>query len=252
MNELQNFVFEGFDVRTSFIEGQPVFVGKDVATVLGYSNPSKAVRDHVGSEDKMGVQNGTPSVTDSLGRQQTPTWVNESGVYSLVFGSKLPSARRFKHWVTSVVLPSIREQGMYMEPAKVEQLLSNPDTMIEILTRYKESQAEVQQLNEEKRLMQPKVDYFDDLVERNLLTNFRDTAKELHIGQKAFINWLLEHKYVYRNNGRNKQLKHYAKYDHDLFEYRESVSEWTDKTFIQTLITPKGRATFKLLLEQGA
>ncbi|MYV04424.1 BRO family protein [Furfurilactobacillus milii] len=246
MNELMNFVFEGSDIRTSLIKDEAVFVGKDVAEVLGYSNPLKAIRDHVDVEDK-GVNE-----MDTPGGIQKMIVINESGVYSLVFGSKLPSAKRFKHWVTSMVLPAIREQGMYMEPAKVEQLLSNPDTMIEILTRYKESQAEVQQLNEEKRLMQPKVDYFDDLVERNLLTNFRDTAKELHIGQKAFINWLLEHKYVYRNNGRNKQLKHYAKYDHDLFEYRESVSEWTDKTFIQTLITPKGRATFKLLLEQAS
>lgn len=246
MNELNNFSFEGNEVRTVIIDGEPMFVGKDVANVLGYQNASKALNDHVDSEDKLNNESLL-----SLG--QRGGWlVTESGVYSLIFGSKLPSAKRFKRWVTSEVLPNIRKQGMYMEPAKVEQLLSNPDTMIEILTRYKESQAEVQQLNEEKRLMQPKVDYFDDLVERNLLTNFRDTAKELHIGQKAFINWLLEHKYVYRNNGRNKQLKHYAKYDHDLFEYRESVSEWTDKTFIQTLITPKGRATFKLLLEQGA
>lgn len=246
MDDLTNFNFEGNQVRTVIVDDEPMFVANDVANALGYVNGNRDVNRHVEEEDRQNYRNGT------LGGNRGMTVITESGVYSLVFGSKLPSAKRFKHWVTSMVLPTIREQGMYMEPAKVEQLLSNPDTMIEILTRYKESQAEVQQLNEEKRLMQPKVDYFDDLVERNLLTNFRDTAKELHIGQKAFINWLLEHKYVYRNNGRNKQLKHYAKYDHDLFEYRESVSEWTDKTFIQTLITPKGRATFKLLLEQGA
>lgn len=246
MDDLTNFNFEGNQVRTVIVDDEPMFVANDVANALGYVNGNRDVNRHVEEEDRQNYRNGT------LGGNRGMTVITESGVYSLIFGSKLPSAKRFKHWVTSMVLPAIREQGMYMEPAKVEQLLSNPDTMIEILTRYKESQAEVQQLNEEKRLMQPKVDYFDDLVERNLLTNFRDTAKELHIGQKAFINWLLEHKYVYRNNGRNKQLKHYAKYDHDLFEYRESVSEWTDKTFIQTLITPKGRATFKLLLEQGA
>ncbi|GEK28874.1 BRO family protein [Furfurilactobacillus siliginis] len=246
MDDLTNFNFEGNQVRTVIVDDEPMFVANDVANALGYVNGNRDVNRHVEEEDRQNYRNGT------LGGNRGMTVITESGVYSLIFGSKLPSAKRFKHWVTSMVLPAIREQGMYMEPAKVEQLLSNPDTMIEILTRYKESQAEVQQLNEEKRLMQPKVDYFDDLVERNLLTNFRDTAKELHIGQKAFINWLLEHKYVYRNNGRNKQLKHYAKYDHDLFEYRESVSEWTDKTFIQTLITPKGRETFKLLLEQQA
>ena len=100
------------------------------------------------------------------------------------------------------------------------------------------------------QVMKPKADYFDDLVERKLLTNFRDTAKELHIGQKKFINWLLEHKYVYRDKSRRRQLKRYAKYDNDLFEFKESASEWTDKAFVQSLITPKGRATFKLLLEQ--
>lgn len=243
MKELQDFSFEGRQVRTVTIDDQPMFVGKDVANILGYSETAAMTR-RLEDEDFMSAK--------LAGMNMKSTLINEAGLYSAVLGSHLESAHRFKHWVTHDVLPAIREQGMYMEPAKVEQLLSNPDTMIEVLTRYKESQAEVQQLNEEKRLMQPKVDYFDDLVERNLLTNFRDTAKELHFGQKAFINWLLEHKYVYRNNGRNKQLKHYAKYDHDLFEYRESVSEWTDKTFIQTLITPKGRATFKLLLEQGA
>lgn len=103
---------------------------------------------------------------------------------------------------------------------------------------------------EQIQVMKPKADYFDDLVERKLLTNFRDTAKELHIGQKKFIDWLLEHKYVYRDKGRRRQLKHYAKYDNDLFEFRESASEWMDKAFVQSLITPKGRATFKLLLEQ--
>lgn len=246
MDDLTNFNFEGNQVRTVIVDDEPMFVANDVANALGYVNGNRDVNRHVEEEDRQNYRNGT------LGGNRGMTVITESGVYSLIFGSKLPSAKRFKRWVTSEVLPTIRKQGMYMEPAKVEQLLSNPDTMIEVLTRYKESQAEVQQLNEEKRLMQPKVDYFDDLVERNLLTNFRDTAKELHIGQKAFINWLLEHKYVYRNNGRNKQLKHYAKYDHDLFEYRESVSEWTDKTFIQTLITPKGRATFKLLLEQAS
>lgn len=242
MNELHDFSFEGNTVRTIQSGSLTWFAAIDVVESLGLSNVTTAIKPLDPDE----------RAKFNLGRQGETNFISEPGIYKLIGASRKPAAKRFNRWVTHDVLPSIREQGMYMEPAKVEQLLSNPDTMIEILTRYKESQTEVQHLQEEKRLMQPKVDYFDDLVEQNLLTNFRDTAKELHIGQKAFINWLLEHKYVYRNNGRNKQLKHYAKYDHDLFEYRESVSEWTDKTFIQTLITPKGRATFKLLLEQGA
>lgn len=92
-------------------------VGKDVAKALGYENPSKAIRDHVEEEDKkVGVQNVTPYISDNLGRKQYPTFINESGVYSLIFGSKLPSAKKFKHWVTSEVLPTLRKTGKYEIP----------------------------------------------------------------------------------------------------------------------------------------
>ena len=110
-------IFENVEfgqMRTATIDGEPWFVGKDVAAALGYENPSKAIRDHVNDEDKIvGVQNVTPSITDSKGRTQHPTWINESGMYSLIFGSKLESARQFKHWVTSEVLPSLRKTGIY-------------------------------------------------------------------------------------------------------------------------------------------
>ena len=89
------------NLRTLTIDGEPWFVGKDVAEALGYFNTSKAIRNHVSEEDKMGVQNVTPSVTDSMGRTQYPVWINESGLYSLILSSKLPSAKDFKHWVTS-------------------------------------------------------------------------------------------------------------------------------------------------------
>lgn len=89
-------------VRTVEISGEPWFVGKDVATALGYTNPTKAIRDHIDDDDKkMGVQNVTPSITDNFGRIQYPTWINESGLYSLILSSKLPSAKEFKHWVTT-------------------------------------------------------------------------------------------------------------------------------------------------------
>lgn len=115
MNELKVFENQEFGkVRTVTIDGEPWFVGKDVAAVLGYENTKKAIRDHVDVEDKkMGEQNGTPSVVDSMGRTQRPVWINESGMYALIFGSKLPSARRFKCWVTSEVLPAIRRTGSY-------------------------------------------------------------------------------------------------------------------------------------------
>lgn len=102
------------NVRTLTIDGEPWFVGKDIAECLGYSNTKDALRKHVDSEDKiMGSQNATPSITDNLGRKQFPTFINESGIYSLIFGSKLESAKKFKRWVTSEVLPSLRKTGTY-------------------------------------------------------------------------------------------------------------------------------------------
>ncbi len=118
MNELKVFQNEEFgEVRSLVINNEPWFVGKDVAKALEYENPSKAIRDHVEEEDKkVGVQNVTPYISDNLGRKQYPTFINESGVYSLIFGSKLPSAKKFKHWVTSEVLPTLRKTGKYEIP----------------------------------------------------------------------------------------------------------------------------------------
>ena len=115
MNEIKIFENTQFgQIRVIEHDGEPWFVGKDVAEILGYENPTKAIRDHVDDEDKMGVQNVTPSIIDALGREQWPTWINESGLYSLVLRSNLPTARQFKRWVTSEVLPAIRKTGGYI------------------------------------------------------------------------------------------------------------------------------------------
>ncbi len=115
MNEIKIFNNEEFgQVRTILINNEPWLVGKDVAKALGYEDTVNAIKKHVDEEDKIvGCQNATPSITDSLGRSQYPTLINESGLYSLIFGSKLDSAKRFKHWVTSEVLPAIRKSGSY-------------------------------------------------------------------------------------------------------------------------------------------
>lgn len=125
----KNLVHPEFgELRTVEIDGEPWFVGKDVAAALGYADATKAVRNHVEKEDKiMGVQNGSPSIRDNFGRIQYPTWINESGLYSLILSSKLPSAKEFKHWVTSEVLPSIRKNGAYIrnqENMTPEQLVA--------------------------------------------------------------------------------------------------------------------------------
>lgn len=121
MNELQIFNNPEFgDIRTVEIDGEPWLVGKDVAQALGYSDTKSALSDHVDPEDKM--QGDGVTIRDSMGREQHPTIINESGLYALIFSSKLPGAKKFKHWVTSEVLPSIRKHHGYLSPEAAEQL----------------------------------------------------------------------------------------------------------------------------------
>lgn len=122
------------DLRTLEIEGETWFVGKDVADALGYSNSRKALIDHVYEEDK-GV-----TKCDTLGGVQNLAVINESGLYSLILSSKLPTAKKFKRWITSEVLPSIRKHGAYLTPDKIEEVLYNPDVIIKIATQLKEEQ----------------------------------------------------------------------------------------------------------------
>lgn len=245
MQNLQVFKNDEFGtVRTVTIDNEPYFVGKDVAEILGYTNSRKAIIDHVDEEDK---RDGV-TIRDSIGREQIPILINESGLYSLILSSKLPTAKKFKRWVTNEVLPSIRKHGMYA----VDDLLNDPDMMIAVLTELKAErsrnkilQGENSRLTVDNTIMKPKADYFDELVDRNLLTNFRDTAKMLNIKQNAFVKFLLDRGYIYRD--KKGKLMPYADKNNGLFEVKESYNEKTDWTGSQTLITPKGRETFRLL-----
>lgn len=256
MNELQ--IFENADfgsVRTLMINAAPYFVGKDVAEILGYANASKAVLTHVDDEDKTFVmldiadsQNGNVPI----GQSKT-VLINESGLYSLILSSKMPNAKKFKHWVTADVLPSIRKHGAYMTQETLEAAIMNPDMMIKLCTALKDEQnrnkvlqAANASLTVDNQIMKPKADYFDELVDRNLLTNFRDTAKQLHVGERKFIKFLLEKKYIYRD--KRGKLKPYANKYENLFDVKEFTNDKTGFCDTQTLITPKGRETFRLLL----
>ena len=249
MNDLQIFNSEQFGtVRTVMIGDEPYFVGKDVAEILGYSNTNKAISDHVDLEDKTdGV-----TIRDPMGREQNPICINESGLYSLILSSKLPQAKAFKRWVTSEVLPAIRKNEAYITPNKVEELLLNPDAMIRLLVAFKDEKEKAKKLEAEKsylvvenQTMRPKAEYFDELVDRNLLTNFRETAKQLKVGEREFISFLLGKKYLYRD-ARGK-LVPYADKNKGLFEIKECYNERSNWAGTQTLVTPKGRETFRLL-----
>lgn len=120
MNQLEIFRNREFgEIRTVTVDGEPWFVGKDVAEVLGYTNSRKALLDHVDDEDK----NDGVTIRDSIGREQNPIIINESGLYGLILSSKLPSAKRFKHWVTSEVLPQIRKTGIYQKPMTPQEMM---------------------------------------------------------------------------------------------------------------------------------
>lgn len=241
MNELMIFSNPEFgNIRTMERDGAPWFVGKDVAAALGYKDATKAARERVDTEDRGVAKMDTPS------GQQEMTIINESGIYALVLGSKLPTAKKFKRWVTSEVIPSIRKHGGYIngqENMTPEELMASALLMAQ--KTLAERDARISALTVENQIMLPKADYFDQLVERNTLMNFRETAKALDVPPKKFVSFLLEKKYIYRDK-KGKLLPYEHKND-GLFEVKESVNEKTNWSGAQTLITPNGRETFRLL-----
>lgn len=241
MSSIQIFNNPEFgDIRTVDLNGEPWFVGKDIAAALGYSNPQKAIRDHVDALDKGVNEMDTPG-----GKQQMPI-INESGVYSLIFGSKLEGAVRFKRWVTSEVLPSIRKTGGYIagqDQLTPEELMAKA---LQVANKtLAEREARISALTVQNAIMAPKAEYFDELVDRNTLTSFRDTAKELGIKPKAFVEWLLDKKFIFRDQ-KGKLMPREGKGD-GLFEVKEAKNDKTQWSGVQTLVTPKGRETFRLL-----
>lgn len=234
------------EIRVMLIDDDPWFVGKDIAVALGYKDTVNALKAHVDEQDKRGWRITTPS-----GEQQA-TIINESGLYSLIFSSKLESAQRFKHWVTHDVLPSIRKHGMYMIDNLLETAIANPDFVIGLIQNMKAEkeknvalQTQNKQLCEKNEEMQPKADYFDDLVAWNLAVCFRGTAKELRIPERKFIQSLIEDGYIYRDKNRNLLPK--AGKGDELFVVKEFLNRKNKHGGLQTRVTPKGRETFRLL-----
>ena len=235
MNEIQIFKSEEFgQIRTVDIAGEPWFVGRDVTQSLGYADARKAVITHTDEDDR-----AIHPITDSIGRLQDTTIINESGLYSLILSSGLPNAKRFKRWITSEVIPSVRKNGGYLagqEKMTPEQLVANALVVAQKIIEDRDKQIQE---------MKPKADYFDELVDRKLNTSIRDTAKELRIGERAFVQFLINHRYLYRDQ--KKQLRPYAGKNEGMFVLKEYNARYNDHAGLQTLITPKGRETFRLL-----
>ncbi len=247
MNELQIFNYNGGEVRTVQKDGEPWFVLKDVCDVLELTTPARVAERLDGDEVSLA------HLTDSLGRTQPTTIINESGLYNVILRSDKPEAKPFRKWVTSEVLPSIRKHGAYMTPETLEAAILSPDYLLKVVTALKDEtdkrkalEAVNSRLTVENQIMHPKADYFDELVDRNLLTNFRETAKELGVPPKKFVQFLIDKKYLYRDK-KGKLLPFEGK-NGGLFEVKETFNEKTQWSGTQTMVTPKGRETFRLLM----
>lgn len=222
MNKVTIFKYEENKlVRTMDISGEPWFVLKDVCDVLGLSTPAR-VAERLDSDEVSQAH-----LIDSVGRSQEMTIISESGLYNVILRSDKPEAKPFRKWVTAVVLPSIRKNGGYIagqEELSPQELMAK--ALLVAQKTLTDRDARIKELTAQNQIMQPKAEYFDELVARNLLTNFRETAKELGIKEKYFVVWLLEHKYIYRDQ-KNKLMPYAAK-NNGLFEVKERTGRHND------------------------
>lgn len=213
MNEVQLFNFENHEVRSLLINSEPWFVGKDVAEVLGYAKPLNAIAQHVDKDDSL-----KQGLTDSLGRQQKTIFVNESGLYALIFGSKLESAQKFKRWVTSEVLPALRKTGQY----QVKEL-SGQELMAKALIEAQSVLAAKDKVIEE---MKPKVVFADAVATSHTSILVGELAKILKqngidMGQKRLFAWLREKGYLIKRQGTDYNMPTQKAMELGLFEIKE-------------------------------
>ena len=244
MNEIKTFENAEFgSVRTIEIKGEPYFVGKDVAEILGYAKPENAIANHVDSEDK------TSTLIQGSGSnyKSKTIIINESGLYSLILGSKLPNAKKFKRWVTSEVLPTIRKHGMYA----MDELIENPDLAIEALTALKEERERRKQLENKVEEDKPKV-LFAKAVETAktsiLIGDFAKLLKQngVDIGQKRLFKYLRQNGYLIKN-GNSRNMPTQKSMELSLFEVKERTINNPDGTIRvtkTTKVTGKGQTYF--------
>lgn len=239
-NELMTFNHNMFgELKILIKEGKEYFPATEVAKALGYSDPYSAVKQHTKSKGWVN------HLVLTNGGQQEKKFISKGNLYRLISRSTLPDAEKFESWIFDELLPTIHETGGY---------ISNTDLMVNTYFGALPSEQQIiikslftniEEQQKQIAIMKPKTDYFDALVDRNLLTNIRETAKELQVKQKVLVSFLLENKYVFRDSKKN--LKPYAQHVPELFEIKEWAKGKNAGT--QTLITPKGRETFRLLLK---
>jgi prophage antirepressor-like protein len=238
VNELQIFNNEEFgEIRTITKDNEPMFCLMDICKALDMKNPTMVASR---------LEDDEVTKFDLGSKRGETNFVTESGLYAVILRSDKPNAKKFRKWVTGEVLPSIRKNGGYIanqENLTPEQIVANALVVAQNIITQKDKQIEE---------MTPKANYFDALVDKKLNTNIRDTAKELGVGEKAFVSFLIEKGYVFRQ-GKHRKLRPYAKYaesGNGLFVLKDKHNEQNGWTGQQMYVTPKGKETFRLLLEE--
>ena len=243
MNEIKIFNNPEFGkVRTMEINGEPYFVGKDVALILGYAKPRNAIATHVDEEDRKDAP-----IQGDLGGAQVMTVINESGLYSLILSSKLPKAKEFKRWVTSEVLPSIRKHGAYA----VDELLNDPEFAIKTFTALKEERERSKRLSEQIEADKPKLIFADSVSAAKSSILVGDLAKLLkqngiNIGQNRLFEWLRQKGYLIKG-GSSKNMPTQKAAEMGLFEVKVSTVNNPDGSIRETKttkVTGKGQVYF--------
>ena len=247
MENVQMFNFNGSQVRALIIDGDPYFVGKDVAEILGYVKPRNAITMHVDNEDK------TTALIQGTGSnyKSKAIIINESGLYSLILSSKLPQAKQFKHWVTSEVLPSIHKYGAYATPQTIENIIDNPDFGIKLLQSLKSEQDKNKKLESQNKDMKPKA-LFADAVETSdtsiLVGQLAKLLKQngVDIGQNKLFKYLRDNHYLGKRGEYYNMPTQYSM-EIGLFEIKERTIQNPDgsvKTVRTTKVTGKGQTYF--------
>lgn len=235
MNKLQLFNFENQQVRTLKIDDEPYFLGKDVASILGYSNTRDALNKHVDSEDK-----NTVAIHDGITRgNPNQVVINESGLYSLILSSKMPNAKKFKHWVTSEVLPAIRKHGAYMTDEKAFDVVNNKDGLASLLQQAAD---QLRQKDIQIEKMKPKAMLADAITASETSILVGEMAKILkkngvNTGQNRFFKWLRENGYLIKRKGTDYNMPTQKSMNLKLFEIKERTI--VDGNSTRIVKTPK-------------
>lgn len=255
MTDLQIFNSPEFGaIRTIEKDGEPWFVGKNVAAALGYKEPTKAAREKVDDDDKGVSKIDTPSGIQEM------TIINESSLYSLVLSSKLPTAKKFKRWVTNEVIPSIRKHGAYMTPETLEKVLLSPDTLMQLAQNLKDEQEKRKELETKIEQDKPKVLFADAVATAQTSILIGELAKLLKqngvdMGQNRLFEWMRQNGYLIRRQGSDYNMPTQRSMEQGLFEIKETTVVHADgHTHINKTpkVTGKGQAYFVTLFLKEA